>query len=298
MAKSRLDEINSRGMAGGWHAQQLQARAAREGRTMADVFKESIRGSSAFSVPAKATAITSQWITYQFLDGSKARFENQQRRNPAFKSPITRQWKPMLVRTNARGEVQVAPQGVQTRVVAKVKARGVKANPGGRGKLAKVDYPAIAHLMRKDFFALSSDEKRELLAEADRVKYRLPANASGSRARYFYDAVEKMRAGYTHKSAGSGRRNPSLNPFDSILNSFGYTGRNGTPTGDIWRDEYRNGPGKSITVISDRRGAGKPTYAWISNGPILPAHSGVRTKQTVTTLKRTLKSHLKKMEKR
>lgn len=47
--------------------------------------------------------------------------------NPA-KPPITRQWKPMLVRTNAQGQVQVTPQAV-----VKVRARAVQAkNPVGR----------------------------------------------------------------------------------------------------------------------------------------------------------------------
>jgi hypothetical protein len=73
---SRVDEINSRGMAGGWHAEQLAARAKREGRSMADVFADSVRGSSAFSVPARATKATAAYITYRFSDGSTAKFVN------------------------------------------------------------------------------------------------------------------------------------------------------------------------------------------------------------------------------
>jgi len=159
-------------------------------------------------------------------DSIKIWYKTAMQTNPA-KPPITRQWKPMLVRTNAQGQVQVTPQAV-----VKVKAKAVQA-----------------------------------------------------------------------KNSKNGRRNPgdsgALNPLDSILSAAGYSSRAGTTTrdasGEIWRTEYRNGPGKSITVLSDRRGSGKPSYAWISNGPVLPAHSGVRTKQTLATLKRTLKAHLKKM---
>ncbi len=37
-----------------------------------------------------------------------------------------------------------------------------------------------------DFHALRADRVQALLAEADAMKYRAPAGASGSRGRYFY----------------------------------------------------------------------------------------------------------------
>lgn len=155
---------------------KADALAAKTGRpvSLLQQFFKTVRGSAASGGAYRQKLV---WTTYDTVYPPK--------QNPAAptRPPITRQWKPMLVRTNAQGQVQVAVSGSGV-------TRTRSANPS---KLAKVDFPAIAHLMRKDFFALSSDEKRELLAEADRVKYRLPANASGSRARYFYDAVERMQ---------------------------------------------------------------------------------------------------------
>jgi hypothetical protein len=49
------------------------------------------------------------------------------------------------------------------------------------------DILARCHVDRAhDFHRLPSDQVEALLAEADRVKYRRPKNANGSRARYFH----------------------------------------------------------------------------------------------------------------
>ena len=42
-----------------------------------------------------------------------------------------------------------------------------------------------------DFHTLSSSQVEALLAEADRVKYRKPRNANGSRGRYFHDLLQR-----------------------------------------------------------------------------------------------------------
>jgi hypothetical protein len=55
------------------------------------------------------------------------------------------------------------------------------------------DILARCHIDRgHDFHRLPSDQVEALLTEADRVKYRRPKNANGSRARYFHARV--MRA--------------------------------------------------------------------------------------------------------
>ena len=87
---TRIEEINSGGCAGGWHAEELQRRAAQRGATMADQFRHDMRMLRTdcgfaihagqvvgFNVPAKAVKATAEWITYQFLDGSTAQFPNQ-----------------------------------------------------------------------------------------------------------------------------------------------------------------------------------------------------------------------------
>ena len=45
-----------------------------------------------------------------------------------------------------------------------------------------------------DFHTLSSSQVEALLAEADRVKYRKPRNANGSRGRYFHDLLQRRAA--------------------------------------------------------------------------------------------------------
>lgn len=42
-----------------------------------------------------------------------------------------------------------------------------------------------------DFHRLSSSQVEALLAEADRVKYRKPRSANGSRGRYFHDLLQR-----------------------------------------------------------------------------------------------------------
>lgn len=78
---TKLELINCRGLANGWHAQQLQHKSIKQGKTMAVCFNRSIQNSIAFSVPARAIKITSKFITYQFLDGSISQFVNQDHRN-------------------------------------------------------------------------------------------------------------------------------------------------------------------------------------------------------------------------
>lgn len=43
----------------------------------------------------------------------------------------------------------------------------------------------------QDFHTLSTRQVDLLLAEADRVKYRKPRNANGSRGRYFHDLMQR-----------------------------------------------------------------------------------------------------------
>lgn len=49
-------------------------------------------------------------------------------------------------------------------------------------------------LYEGDFFALSQSQVEALLAEADRIGYRRPKNANGSRGRYFFAAVQRALA--------------------------------------------------------------------------------------------------------
>ena len=42
-----------------------------------------------------------------------------------------------------------------------------------------------------DFHTLSTTQVDSLLAEADRVKYRKPRNANGSRGRYFHNLLQR-----------------------------------------------------------------------------------------------------------
>ncbi len=74
---TKLESINCRGLANGWHAQQLHKTSIKQGETMSECFNRSIQNNIAFSVPAKAIKINSQFITYQFLDGSTSQFVNQ-----------------------------------------------------------------------------------------------------------------------------------------------------------------------------------------------------------------------------
>ena len=70
-------EINARGLARGWHAEQLELRAKRMDMTMADAFAATFRnGTVAYNVPAECIKVTSAWITYRFTDGSIGKYPN------------------------------------------------------------------------------------------------------------------------------------------------------------------------------------------------------------------------------
>lgn len=47
----------------------------------------------------------------------------------------------------------------------------------------------------QDFFTLSSAQVELLLVEADRVKYRKPKGANGSRGRYFHAMLQRRAKG-------------------------------------------------------------------------------------------------------
>ena len=79
-AAKELARINGRGHAKGWHAHDLQSRATREGRTMADLFSEDLGQTSAFNVPAEAVRIRHGRVFYRFADGSEADFPQRQQR--------------------------------------------------------------------------------------------------------------------------------------------------------------------------------------------------------------------------
>lgn len=74
---STKDEINERGLARGWHAEQLLAEAKQSGETMAECHARKVANSSAFSVPALCTKVTSAWVHYEFIDGSTVKYRNQ-----------------------------------------------------------------------------------------------------------------------------------------------------------------------------------------------------------------------------
>lgn len=79
-----MDRINSRGLANGWHAQQLAAKTKEAQKvlpdaTMADVFRASLVNTVAFSVPAKCTKVSALYTHYVFSDGSTAKFRNRER---------------------------------------------------------------------------------------------------------------------------------------------------------------------------------------------------------------------------
>ncbi len=72
-----IDSINERGWANGWHAQRLAEDAKREGKTMANLFRERLVNAVAFNVPAKAIRLKGDRLTYQFNDGSTDVFLHQ-----------------------------------------------------------------------------------------------------------------------------------------------------------------------------------------------------------------------------
>ncbi len=50
---------------------------------------------------------------------------------------------------------------------------------------------ALGIAIGTDFHTLSSTHVEALLVEADRVRYRKPPRANGSRARYFHDLLQR-----------------------------------------------------------------------------------------------------------
>lgn len=71
MTTNRKTEINSRGFARGWHAEQLYRAAKAGGQTMAEAF---VLGGLAGNVPAECLKVTAAWTFYKFMDGSLAKF--------------------------------------------------------------------------------------------------------------------------------------------------------------------------------------------------------------------------------
>lgn len=53
-------------------------------------------------------------------------------------------------------------------------------------------FEAIGAKPEQDFHTLSTSQVDALLTEADRVKYQKPKNANGSRARYFYQRLQRQ----------------------------------------------------------------------------------------------------------
>lgn len=67
--------------------------------------------------------------------------------------------------------------------------------------MAKLDKAAAQSLatlhhipLTRDFHSLNSDVVESIIAAADSVKYRRPANANGSRARYFHAYLQRLVA--------------------------------------------------------------------------------------------------------
>lgn len=56
---------------------------------------------------------------------------------------------------------------------------------------ARAILQAINAHVGQDFDTLRSSQVDELLVEADRVRYRKPKNANGSRGRYFYTLMQR-----------------------------------------------------------------------------------------------------------
>ena len=56
---------------------------------------------------------------------------------------------------------------------------------------ARAFLETIDSAVGQDFYTLSSSQVDAVLAEADRVRYRQPRNANGSRARYFFERMQR-----------------------------------------------------------------------------------------------------------
>jgi len=65
-------------------------------------------------------------------------------------------------------------------------------------RLTRSDALSLAALHRvpldRDFHSLDSSTVESIIAAADSVKYRRPANANGSRARYFHAYLQRLAA--------------------------------------------------------------------------------------------------------
>ena len=59
------------------------------------------------------------------------------------------------------------------------------------GLMARMTLENMNIAVGQDFHTLRSEQVDALLAEADRMRYQKPANANGSRARYFHDKLQR-----------------------------------------------------------------------------------------------------------
>lgn len=57
---------------------------------------------------------------------------------------------------------------------------------------ARATLDSINIAIGQDFHTLRASQVDALLAEADRVRYQKPANANGSRARYFHARLQRL----------------------------------------------------------------------------------------------------------
>jgi len=60
---------------------------------------------------------------------------------------------------------------------------------------ARAVLESINASMDQDFHTLSTSQVDKLLVEADRVRYQKPKGANGSRARYFYQRLQRQARG-------------------------------------------------------------------------------------------------------
>jgi hypothetical protein len=86
-----------------------------------------------------------------------------------------------------------------------------KATKNPKTRLGAYEARAILAKLDDDFHALSSAQVERLLQEADRVGYRKPKNASGSRGRYFFAYLQRLAS----KKNPRRRRNISQGFVDS-----------------------------------------------------------------------------------
>lgn len=56
---------------------------------------------------------------------------------------------------------------------------------------ARATLEMIGAKVGQDFFTLRTSQVEALLKEADQHRYRRPPNANGSRARYFYEMIQR-----------------------------------------------------------------------------------------------------------